>query len=292
MRRPLRWGAALMAMAVAGAQAVGVPVSVVDDTGQRVALPAAAQRVVSLSPHLTEMVFAVGAGDHLVAVSAHSDYPPAATALPRVAAAGTLHAERILALEPDLVLAWGSGQGHGRIGQLRRLGVPVFTSEPRRLEDVADTLERLGRLLGREPAARSAAAEYRRRLAGLSAHNAGRRPVSVFYQVWHDPLTTINGEHVIDRVIRLCGGRNVFADLPTLAPVISLEQLLERDPRAILVARDETAGATSAWSRWRELRAVRHGHVLAVPADLLHRHGPRLLDGAEAVCEALDAVRR
>jgi len=268
-------------------------VSVSDDTGREVQLAQPAQRIVSLAPHITELLFSAGAGDRVVGAVEYSDYPAAAKKLPRVGSYNAVDMERILALRPDLVIAWASGNPPALIEQLRDLGLTVFLSEPRRFEDVAGNLERLGRLAGTRATAQAAADGFRRRLRALHEQYAGRAPVNVFYQIWHRPLMTVNGEHLISKVIRLCGGRNVFADLPVLVPKLDMEAVLAADPQAI-VAGVREPGDTSwqqDWRRWPQLRAVREGHLISVPADLLQRHTLRILDGAEQLCEALDGVR-
>jgi len=269
-------------------------VAVLDDGGREVRLAQPARRIVSLAPHVTELLFSAGAGDRIVGVVEYSDYPPAARQLPRVGAYNAVDMERILALRPDLVVAWASGNPPALIEQLRELGLTVFLSEPRELEDVASNLERLGRLAGTGATARAAANVFRQRLRALREHYAGRAPVSVFYQIWHRPLMTVNGEHLISKVIRLCGGRNVFADLPALVPKLEMEAVLAADPQAIVAGVREPGDEAwrQDWRRWRQLRAVREGHLISVPADLLQRHTLRILDGAEQLCAALERVRQ
>ena len=269
-------------------------VSVSDDIGREVRLTRPAQRIVSLAPHITELLFSAGAGDRIVGVVEYSDYPPAAKELPRVGAYNAVDMERILALRPDLVVAWASGNPPALIEQLRGLGLTVFLSEPRELEDVASNLERLGRLAGTEATAQAAADAFRRRLRALRERYSARAPVSVFYQIWFRPLMTVNGEHLISKVIRLCGGRNVFAALPALVPKLDVEAVLAADPQAIVAGVREPGDDSwqADWRRWPQLRAVREGHLISVPADLLQRHTLRILDGAERLCTALDAVRR
>ncbi len=191
-------------------------VEVRDDAGRVVRLERPATRIVSLAPHLTELLFAIGAGDRLVGVTGFSDYPPAATALPRVGGLYGLDVERLLALKPDLVVAWRSGTAEAELDTLERLGLRVFRNEPRTLDDIATTMARLGTLTGDEPGANAAAADFRARVATLRDTYASRSPVRVFYQVWNDPLMTIGGPQPITQVIELCGGRNVFASVKML----------------------------------------------------------------------------
>jgi len=267
---------------------------VTDDAGNSVRLAQPARRIVSLAPHATELLFSAGAGERVVGVVEFSDYPPAAQRLPRVGSYNAVDLEAILALHPDLVVGWASGNPPGLAAQLRGLGLAVFLSEPRALEDVASNLERLGQLAGSEAQAARAAADYRARLRGLRERYAGRPPVRVFYQIWHRPLLTVNGEQLISKVIRLCGGRNVFADLPTLVPSLDVEAVLAADPDAILHGVRSAVGEdwVAFWRRWPQLRAVREGHLISLPADLLQRPSVRVLDGAGALCEALERVRR
>jgi len=253
----------------------------------------AAQRIVSLAPHLTEMVYAAGAGSHLVAVVEYSDYPPAARQLPRIGDSFRIDYERLAGLQPDLILAWQSGNPAAVITRLRELGYRVEAFMPRQLDDVADHLQRIGDLAGTSVQGNEAADDFRGRLQFLRARYRDAQPVSVFYQVSAQPLMTVNDEHFIGQVMKLCGGRNIFADSPQLVPVVSLEAVLDREPAVILAgagADDDDAGL-GQWERWSALPAVSYDQLYAVPADFLSRAGPRLLAGAEAVCSALDAAR-
>jgi len=291
----VRSALALVALVALAAPAAGAPaIAVEDDIGQRVELPAPARRIVSLAPHATEMLFAVDAGDRIVGAAAYSDYPPAARTIPRVGGSAGVDLERIVALRPDLIVAWASGTPARAVARLRDLGFPVYTSEPRRLEHIARSLERLGRLVGKGAHARARAEAWRDRVRELRARFAGRPAVRVFYQILDPQLITVNGEHLISEVLELCGAQNVFADLPALAPPVTLEAVLHRNPDAILAG--GTAAQWRVWeARWREqeaLRAVRRDALFFVPADLLHRLGPRVLEGAERVCRALEQARR
>ena len=271
----------------------GAQIRVTDDTGQILVIEKPARRIVSLAPHITELLFAAGAGGHVTGVSGFSDHPPAARELPRVGSAASLDLERIIALQPDLVVAWQSGNPADQIDRLRALGVTVFMSEPRFLADIVTTLMRFGELAATRSRAQTAAAAFSSRLAGLRARYAGKPPVRVFYQVWDRPLMTIGGEHIISDVIRLCGGINVFAGMPQLAPQVGIEAVLQHDPQVIIAASSDQGSATvpGDWQRWNRMSAVRNAHLYTVPGDVLVRQTPRILDGAEAVCEILDRVR-
>lgn len=283
----------LLACLLAASSAWAGP-SVVDDTGHQVELAAPAQRVVSLAPHVTELLYAAGAGDRLVGVGSYSDYPPAAKALPQIGSHASVDVERLVALQPDLVVAWQSGNGGRLIERLRALGLTVYVSEPQRLDDIATALEQFGVLAGSSAVAEPAAAAFRARYRQLAGRYAGRRPVRVFYQIWHQPLMTINGEQIISQAIRLCGGINVFAELPTLAPQVGLEAVLATDPEAIVASGIGTAEPEwlDGWRRWPELTAVKRDNLFFVPSDLIQRHTPRFLDGAELLCQHLETARR
>ena len=269
------------------------PVRVFDDAGHELVLETPARRIVSLAPHLTELLYAAGAGDAVVGTSEFSDYPAAARDIPRIGGGGGLDIEAIIALQPDLVVAWQSGNPDGQLERLQSLGMTLFLSEPRQLLDVPGTLVRLGRLAGSEQVAQKEARAFESRYRKLQRRYSGRSSVTVFYQVWRQPLMTVNGKHLISDVIRLCGGRNVFSDLPALAPQIDIEAVLAADPAVIIVGTGGTSETAELndWNRWPILVAVARGHLYGVQRELLVRHSPRILDGAEQVCRILDEVR-
>jgi len=283
----------LIALMICAATAARAEVGVIDDHGQRVRLARPAQRIVSLAPHLTELVYLAGAGDRLVGAIEHSDHPEAARRLPRVGSESGVHLEALLRLKPDLVVAWPNAGSRRQIDRIAALGIAVYRSEPRELDDVARALRVLGVLAGTSAAADSAAQGYLRRAALLREANAGKPKVRVFYQVWHRPLMTVNGKHLISKAIELCGGENVFSRLPVLAPPIDREAVLQANPEAIVASGAD--GARPAWlDDWRayaQLLAARRGNLFAIPPELLQRHTPRILDGAERLCAAFDATR-
>ncbi len=268
--------------------------SVRDDTGQTVVLASPARRVVSLAPHVTELLFAAGAGNAVVGTVDYSDYPEAAKGIPRVGGGAGLDIEAIVASRPDLIIAWQTGNPSWQVERLARIGFPVFVTEPRRIDDVADLLKRFGQLTGTENAAGMAAEEFRRHEAQLRSRYLGRSTVPVFYQILDNSLLTVNGRHLISDVIQLCGGKNVFADIPGLTPHIDVESVLQKNPQAILAS-----GYEALWPEWRDrwrtwpgLSAVEHDNLFFIPPDLIHRHSPRILEGAERVCAALDRARK
>lgn len=267
-------------------------VSAVDDGHHVVTLAHPAQRIVSLAPHTTEMLYAAGAGAAVVGVVEYSDYPPEARRLPSVGSGIALDLERILKLKPDLVVYWESGNSAAQMDRLRALGIPVFDSEPHDFETIASSIERLAHLAGTDAAGQTAAAHFRARLEKLKETYRGRPIVNVFYQVWRNPLMTLNGAHPVSRALRLCGGRNIFADLPQLAPTVDVEAVLAADPDAIIAGSGGAGDALADWRRFPQLKAVARGNLLTVDGSLLNRSGPRILDGVEQLCETLDRARR
>ena len=268
------------------------PVSVIDDAGRIVSLPASAQKIVSLSPHATELLFAAGATTQVVGTVDYSDYPEQAKAIARVGSFQKIDLERVIELKPDVVIGWRSGGTFEQQLTLQKLGIPVFFSEPQSFKAVAANIRALGQLLGTSEVAEKTADKFEQQLQTLKQTYSDREEVSVFYQVWNDPLITINGEHLITRVIEFCGGRNLFADLALRAPKVSMESVIVADPQVVIVGVNEDRSEwVSDWYRWQDMQAVRQGHVYAVEADLIVRQSPRVLLGAQQLCEHLDKAR-
>jgi iron complex transport system substrate-binding protein len=248
-------------------------------------------RIVSLAPNLTELAYAAGAGSTLVGTVEYSDYPDAARALPRVGDAWRVDPERVLELRPDLVLAWSSGTPGDTVARLESLGLRVVSIPTFRLADVATALRTIGKIAGTSAVADASAAAFDAAIRRLRADHAGVPTVSVFIEIDDEPLYTVNGHHVISEVVELCGGRNVFAELPQLAPPVTLEAVLARDPQVILSADDTIADPQVLWRRWTQVAAVRDGAIYSMSSDTLTRATPRLAEGARAVCAALDDAR-
>jgi len=268
-------------------------ISVVDDVGNTVVLQRPAQRIITLSPHLTEMVFAIGAGDRIVGTVTHSDYPAEAQHVPLVGDNLHIDLERVVALKPDLLVVWLHGTAARQLDALRALGIPLFYSEPHDLAQISDTLVSLGRLSGTDAQAQQVATNMRQQLNNLAVQYAHRPPIRVFYQVWDKPLYTLNGKHFVSDILRLCGGENIFAGLTTTAPVVSVEAVLQENPEAIVTGdmRKQEENGLSLWKPYTSLLAVQRGNLFAFDSDLLVRPGPRIVAGATAVCEKLDLAR-
>lgn len=271
--------------------ALSLLVSSCDDDAAATMSGSQFQRLVTLAPNLTELVFAVGAGDALVGVSAYSDYPPAAQELPLVGDAFAIDHEQLALLMPDLLLVWESGTPAHIVDELRGIGYEVEVVRTRSLNDVARALVRIGQLAGRPEQALEVAHEYRKNLDALAQANADSADIRVFYQVSRRPLYTVNGEHYVSELIDRCGGTNVFDDLGDLAPAIAVEAVLERNPEVMLASSDAGDDAFSEWRRWPQLAAVRLGNQFLMPADEIGRATTRLVAAGVALCAALDTGR-
>lgn len=281
----LAWGLGILA----AGQAQAVPLSVVDATGAKVELAEPARRIVSLAPHATEILYAIGAGPRVVATVDYSNTPPAARRLPRVGSYMGVSLEAILRQKPDLVLAWQDGGYPRELERLRQLGVPVYISHPLQLDDVASEMQQLGRLLALSAPADAAAAQYRRQLQQLRQRYAHRPLLSVFYQLGAAPIFTVSQKSFMGAVMQLCGGRNVFGNLAQAAPQVSIEAVVAARPQVMLAGRADTL---AMWDRWPQLPAVASHTRYVLDEERLSIPGPRLVQGAAAMCATLDTARR
>ena len=272
--------------------AATAPLTVRDDSGQTLTLAVPVQRVVSLAPHLAELVFAAGAGDRLVGVMRYSDHPPEALLLPLVGDAFAVNLERVAALKPELLLVWRSGINPRQQQRLAALGLPIYANEINSVDGIADTLRRFGRLFGTEAVADAAALRTEQRWRELRARYGQRSPVRVFYQLWHEPLMTANRSHLIHQAIIACGGINVFGGQPGLTPTVSWEAAVAADPQLVVTSgSDNEPARLEAWQRFSRVSAVAAGHLVALPGHRLARMSPAFVDGALALCEAIDRAR-
>jgi iron complex transport system substrate-binding protein len=273
---------------VQGARAVELR----DDRGATIRHHVPATRIVTLAPHLAEAAFAAGAGGKLVGVARFSDFPAAARRLPRIGDAARVDLERVLALEPDLILAWQSGNQAADVARLERLGLAVFVTEPRRLGDIARLLRTIGRLAGTARSAEEAARAFEGDIETLRARYGARPPVRAFYEIWHRPLLTVNGGHMISDVVELCGGVNVFADAPLLTPTVSIEAVLAARPQVILGGSSAVAPGefVAQWRRYA-IEGLKGVPVFYVAPDIIQRATPRIAEGAKAICGSLEKVR-
>lgn len=269
-------------------------IEVVDDAGNKIQLNKPAQRIISLAPHATELLFEAGAGQHIIGVVQYSNFPEAAKRIPQVGGYKKLDMERIVSMQPDLIIGWQTGNQESELAQLQQLGFTVFLTEPRRLPDIASLLERFGKLAGSETIAKRAASHFMQRYQSLKQQYQGKKPLRAFYQIWDQPLMTINGKHLISDVMRLCGLQNVFANVGTLVPRINQESVLEADPQLIVAGGMGKVRPDWArqWQRWTDLSAIRLNALFDIPPDIIQRHSPRILQGAEELCRHAEKIRK
>ena len=279
--------------AVAGAAraaAAGAAPSIRDDEGQTLALARPAARIVSLAPGATAMMFAAGAGAHIVGTSDYSNEPEAAQRIERVGDSQSVDIERILALHPDVVVVWSSGNSAAQIARLERVGLPVYRHRIRRLADIPDSVRRFGALAGTAEVAMPAAQALEGRIAALEQRYVAGSGGTLLVQVWDHPIYTVGQSELMTDVVAICGYRNIYADLPEPGPAVSLESVLERDPEVILAVGPDRAAADEwlrGWRAYPTLRAVRSGRLIPWTDQRLSRLGPSMVDAAEALCSAL-----
>ena len=266
---------------------------VVDDNGQEVRLKQPTERIVSLAPNITEVLFHIGAGEQIVGADEYSNYPEAAKQITRVNNHAAANYELILSLQPDLVIAWQSGNGDKIIKPLRKLGIPVFVVETRKMEAIPHLFRRFGQLTGQGEIAELRAEEFSQRLKTLRAAQTGKPMIRTFYQIWDEPLITLNGKHMISDVIALCGGQNIFADAAPLVPYVNIESVVAADPQMIVAGGSQEAQPSwySSWQQWQGISAVVNQQIYLIPSDLMQRHSERLLQGAEMMCDYMDRAR-
>ncbi len=273
---------------------VRAEISVVDFRGRTVHLQEPAKRIVALAPHIVENLYAAGAGSSIVGAVDYCDYPEAAKRIKRVGAISAFSMEEIVLLNPDLVVLWGTGRAEKALGKFERLGLTVYVSDPRDLEDVPRSIRDFGKLTGNSVTAEKAAAEYGLRHQKLSQVYSSDSEISVLYQVWNKPIQTLNDTHIISEVIRLCGGQNAFGDSLALAPKISVESVVARNPDVIIASGMGEARPDwlDDWRKWKSLKSVEENNLYFIPPDIIQRHTPRILDGAAIMCEHLERARK
>lgn len=276
-----------------GPLSASADIRVRDYLGRAVVLEKPARRIVGLAPHIVENAWSAGAGEYLVAAVDYSDYPPAARQLPRVGGFNSFSVEAILALSPDLVISWVSGNGAEVVEQLARLDIPVYADEPGTLPDIARSIRDIGKLAGTSAQSDAVADRFLAGLKALENRYRATPEIGVFYQVWNQPLQTVNGEHIITDVLKVCGARNIFADAAGLAPKINIETVLQRNPDVILASGigAERPGWLDEWKQFPAMKAVRNKRLFFVPPDYIQRHTVRILEGAKAICGKLAGIR-
>lgn len=266
----------------------------IDDNGSTLSLRKPATRIVSLAPHITETLFAAGAGKYIVGAVAYSDYPPEAAKIRQIGSYKKIDIEAIAALQPDVVIAWGSGNDSLQIEQLRKLGLTVYIDDPRKIQDIADAIEDYGRMVNNMREAIEVAQKFRLRYRDIRQKYSDRAKLRGFYQVWNKPLITINGQHLITDVMRICSIENMYADMNQLAPRISIESVIEKDPQIIIASGMGEAKPEwlDDWRKFKNLQAVQYNNLFFIPPAIIQRHAPRILDAAEQLCEQADEARK
>lgn len=295
--RPWLWAAAVLTSGAAAGAPLAPVRTVLDDLGRVVAVPAAPLRIVSLTPGAAEMLFSAGAGSQLIATVEYSDVPAGARAVPRIGDGVAVDMERLVALHPDVVIAWPTGGNPAQRDKIGALGIPVYDQDVLRLADLPGSLRRLGKLAGTSAAADQAADALAARLAALERSygaRAGSPRPSVLLQVWNRPIYTVGGRHLMSDALTLCGARNLFDDLPEAGPVVDVEAVIARDPDIIIAAapRGEGAAWLSDWKRFKNLKAVRNGQLVAFEDQAFSRQGPSVIDATEELCRTIARVNR
>ena len=268
-------------------------IEVTDDSGDPIRLAQPAKRIISLAPNLTELLFAAGAGTKIVGTVSHSDYPAAASQIPLIGDSFNLDIEAIVTLKPDLIVLWISGNGEPSWRKLTDLGFTVYRSEPDTLEKIASSIARFGQLAGTAPIASASSRQVLEQIHQLREQYSQGQAVRVFYQFWDRPVYTVNSQHLISRIIELCGGHNIFANLSPLTPQINPESVLQLNPQVIIASGENEAPPVwlEYWRNWPELAATANGHIYSIPPDYIQRHTPRILQGATMMCEYIDRAR-
>lgn len=300
MTKGVGCAAALAVLAIAVAPVTGAianPLVVSDDTGQRVTLPHAPLRIVSLAPSATEMLFAAGVGERLAATVNFSDEPAAARRVPRIGDVTAIDMERLVALHPDLVVAWPGGGNPAQLERIAQLGIPIYRQQVNKLADLPASLRRLGALGVNSAVAEQAADTLQQELARIAREFGGgqagkRNPPTVMLEVWNRPLYTVGGTQLMSDALSLCGARNAFGDLRELGPVIETEAVIARNPDIIVAAAPpgEAESWLAEWRRFGSLAAVRNGRLIPFEDKRLSRLGPSVVPATEELCKALAAT--
>jgi len=266
---------------------------VTDYSNTVVRLDKPAKRIVTLAPHIVENLFTAGAGDLIVGVVDYSNFPEDALSITNIGSAFNINQESIIALKPDLIIAWETGNSHTVYNKLKELGYPLYIDEPKTLNDIAKSIRDFGQLTGRTNSANAAADAYLDKLNKLINEYKNVPTLTSFYQIWNDPLQTINGKHIISDAIEICGGTNIYANEVAVAPIINIESILERDPQAIIASGTSNTRPVwlDDWKQWNSLTAVKKDNLFFVNPDHLNRHTVRLLQGMQSLCAQLDMAR-
>lgn len=266
-------------------------IKISDDAGKSITLTKPAQRIISLAPNITEILFAIGAGKNIVGVSDASDYPAAAKKIPIVANAVDLNLEAIIALHPDLIVAWQGGNPTAQLLELKKFGIPVYCARFENSSDITRTMTNLATLTGNEAYAGPIIKKIQNQFRQLRAQYGRKPKLTVFYQLWQTPLLTINQHSIINKIITMCAGINIFANTRGAAPEVGVESVLEKNPQ-IIITSENKSNWQAYWRAWPQILAVKNHNLFSIPADLIERPGPRLVTGAQMLCMDLELARK
>ena len=272
---------------------ISAEIVIKDDKENIVRLNSPAKRIISLAPHITETLFKAGAGEKIVGAVEYSDFPEAAKKITRIGGHPAYDIEKIISLNPDLIIAWASGNNLNQVELFTKLGIPVYLSEPVEIDDIAQSIQNFGILAGTQVTATSEKNNFLSHYKEIR-DKKHKKVLKVFYQIWNKPLMTINGHHIISKVIGLCGGVNIFSNLKSLTPVVSKEAVLASKTQVIIAGggNEERVGWLNEWKSWLQLPAVKKDNIYFVNPDLIQRAGPRILQGADQLCELLERARK
>lgn len=271
----------------------GAEVNIFDDLGNQIFLKNPANRIIVLGPSLVETFFSIGAGSKIIGVDEGSDYPNAAIKIKKVASYNSINFEEIVSLSPDLIVVWSSGFSFSKLKKIRDLGIPVYLSQPKKLDDIEKLILSIGYLTDNVERAIDVASNFANKLRFFKKKYKNKKNISVFYQVWDDPLQTLNGDHIISDVISLCGGKNIFHSIHEIAPKVTIESVILNDPNVILIGSKDKRKSVwfDNWSNWPIINAVRNEQVFIISPDLVVRESPRIIHGIEKVCDILEEAR-
>lgn len=253
-----------------------------------------AQRIISLAPHITEMLYSAGAGRKIVGVVAYSDFPKAALNLPIIGSYNAINLEEIIQLNPDLILGWHSGNRLQDIQRLKELGFKILQSDVTTLDDIPNEIERLGQLAGTQIQAIATANTLRQRLSEIRQHYQHVEPISSFYQIWSQPIITMNGTQFISQALNACGATNVYSDLKPLTAEVSLESVLERNPQVFLLGGQKAfqKGWLKSWEKYASLQAVKNQQIYLLNNNLYQRPTARLINALPGLCQNIETARQ
>ncbi|MBH0057382.1 cobalamin-binding protein [Pseudoalteromonas sp. SWXJZ94C] len=251
-------------------------------------------RIIALAPHIVENLFAIGAGDNIVGTVDYADYPSEAQSIERIGGYYGISLEKVLALKPDLVIAWKSGNQSEDLAQIERLGIKVYLSNPTTIAGVADELLTFGEFTGKIEQSQQAANAFTQKLNAIIKSQQNKKNITAFYQLWSEPMMTVGKDTWINQLIETCHVSNVFAQSVTDYPQISIENVIVTKPQVIIIPdeKSKTPQPVVNWQKWPEVPAVKNDQFISVNADLLHRFTPRMLDGLADMCGKIDASRK